>query len=201
MSDMMIRNSLVKVKDKPPYLGDMEGKVLLNSLARASLDPKTGSYSFAGKLNTNIPQDEANVQAVSDLLSKGALSGDPIVGIGVDQELISAVPASNPTFINRNFTEAEVAYCQAQASPRSSFAARWAGKEAVFKSLSIASKGAASPMRDIEVINEDNGGPVVNLYGDTKAQADAKGISKVLISLSHSETVAIAFAQAHKKSA
>ncbi|TFK75163.1 fatty acid synthase [Pluteus cervinus] len=196
MSEVMIKNSLVKIKDHPPYLGDMENKVLLNSLARATLDPKTGEYGFTGKLNTTVPLDKANAPAVSDLLSQGVFGNTATSGIGVDQELISAVPSSNPNFLNRNFTEAEITYCQAQPSPASSFAARWAGKEAVFKSLGVASKGAAAPMQDIEILNEESGTPFVKLHGDAKLQAEAKGIHRVLISLSHSETVAIAFAQA-----
>lgn len=111
-------------------------------------------------------------------------------------ELISAVPSSNPTFVARNFTEAERLYCESQPSPASSFAARWAGKEAVFKSLGVSSKGAAASMQDIEIVNDVNGVPTVLLYGDAKLEAEKKGISKILISLSHSETVAIAFAQA-----
>jgi fatty acid synthase subunit beta len=102
-------------------------------------------------------------------------------------ELISAVPSANPTFVTRNFTPGEIAYCRAQPSPPSSFAARWAGKEAVFKSLGVQSKGAAAAMLDIEILNDENGAPVVKLHGDAKTAADAKGVSKVLISLSHSE--------------
>jgi fatty acid synthase subunit beta len=103
-------------------------------------------------------------------------------------ELISAVPSSNPTFVSRNFTPLEIAYCRAQPSPSSSFAARWAGKEAVFKSLGVKSKGAAAAMLDIEILNDDEtGAPAVRLHGDAKTVADDKGVSKVLISLSHSE--------------
>ena len=62
------------------------------------------------------------------------------------------MPSHNPTFVERNFTEAEIAYCRAQPSPASSFAARWVGKEAVFKALGVASKGAAAAMKDIEIL-------------------------------------------------
>lgn len=106
----------------------------------------------------------------------------------VISELISAVPSSNPTFVSRNFTPAEIAYCRAQPSPSSSFAARWVGKEAVFKSLGVKSKGAAAAMQEIEILNdEETGAPVVRLHGDAKAMAEAKGVTKVHISLSHSE--------------
>ena len=57
MSDMMIKKSLVKIKEHPPYVGDLEGKVLLNSMARATFDPRTGEYSFQGKLATEVPLD------------------------------------------------------------------------------------------------------------------------------------------------
>jgi fatty acid synthase subunit alpha, fungi type len=102
-------------------------------------------------------------------------------------ELISAVPSSNPTFVSRNFTDAEIAYCRSQPSPSASFAARWAGKEAVFKSLGVASKGAAAAMKDIEILPNDAGAPTVALHGDAKAAADSKNITAVHISLSHSE--------------
>ena len=102
-------------------------------------------------------------------------------------ELISSVPSHNPTFVSRNFTEAEITYCRSQPSPPSSFAARWVGKEAVFKSLGLKSKGAAAAMKDIEIVNDESGVPTVHLHGEAKAGATAKGVSKVLISLSHSE--------------
>jgi fatty acid synthase subunit alpha len=85
MSDMMIKNTLVKIKEHPPYLGDMEGKVLLNSMARATLDPKTGSYSFKGKLTTEVTVDVSNVTTASDIATAGALAGDGVIGVGVDQ--------------------------------------------------------------------------------------------------------------------
>lgn len=88
MSEMMINNSLVKIKEHPPYLGDMEGKVLLNSLARATLDPKTGEYSFQGKLATEVPLDITNVKAITDIVEAGGLSDHVVetyVGVGVDQ--------------------------------------------------------------------------------------------------------------------
>ena len=50
-------------------------------------------------------------------------------------------------------------------------------------------------MKDIEIVNDDAGAPTVCLHGEAKAWAAEKGISKVLVLLSHSETVVIAFAQ------
>ncbi|TFK27788.1 fatty acid synthetase alpha subunit [Coprinopsis marcescibilis] len=194
MSEMMINNSLVKIKEHPPYLGDMETKVLLNSTARADYDVKTGEYSFK-KVTSVVPKDTGNVETLSKFVGTNVWTDAP-AGVGVDQELISSVPSHNPTFVSRNFTEAEIAYCQRQPSPQSSFAARWVGKEAVFKSLGVKSNGAAAAMKEIEIVNDSNGAPTVHLHGEAQRQAEAKGIKKVLISLSHSETTAVAFAQA-----
>ncbi|KAF8312438.1 fatty acid synthase, partial [Clavulina sp. PMI_390] len=190
MSDMMISNNLVKVKEAPPYAPELEVPVLLNSRARASPD-KNGSYSFAAKQPTSSTIDDANAAIAAKLLAGGNATG-----LGVDQELISSVPSWNPTFVSKNYTAAEVAYCQKQPNPAASFAARWVGKEAVFKSLGVAGKGAAASLRDIEILPDSAGVPQVTLHGDALTAASGKGIKKILVSLSHSETVAIAFAQA-----
>ena len=68
MSDMMIGNSLVKVKDHPPYSPELEGPVLLNSQARTSYDTKTGSYAFTSKLQKSAVYDTANAKAVTELV-------------------------------------------------------------------------------------------------------------------------------------
>jgi fatty acid synthase subunit alpha len=208
MSEMMITNSLVRIKDAPPYAPELEAPVLLNSMARATFDAKTNTYAFTSKLDVKPTLDIANAKAMAEILADdGSISG-----VGVDQgefledghdrllimttELISAVPSWNPTFVERNFTEAETSYCRSQPAPAASFAARWAGKEAVFKALGVSSRGAAAPMKDIEILPSSTGAPAVTLHGEAKSAASAKGISKIHISLSHSETVAIAFAQA-----
>ncbi len=201
MTSMMTTNSLVRVKDAPPYTKDLEVPVLMNSMARATLDPKSGNYLFSKKLSTKPDYDLANVQA--GMKSLGSAPGT--VGVGVDHgkrtevqaglhsllmlalELISAVPSTNPTFVSRNFTDAEIGYCRSQPSPAASFAARWAGKEAVFKSLGVSSKGASAGMKDIEILPDASGVPTVRLHGDAKSAAASKGVKSVHVSLSHSE--------------
>lgn len=51
-------------------------------------------------------------------------------------------------------------------------------------------------MKDIEILPDETGVPSVKLHGDAQAAAQGKGITRVYLSLSHSETAAIAFAQA-----
>lgn len=80
MTSMMTTNSLVKIKDGPPYSSELEVPVLLNSMARASLDDKTGGYAFSNKLATKAPIDTSNVEAIAKTLAIGEGS----VGVGVD---------------------------------------------------------------------------------------------------------------------
>lgn len=83
MSDMMINNNLVKIKEHPPYSPDMERPVLLNSLSRAEYDNKTGEYSFK-KLTKEAPLDKANIKTLSSVIASDIWSDSP-AGVGVDQ--------------------------------------------------------------------------------------------------------------------
>ena len=89
----MIKNSLVKIKEHPPYVGEMEGKVLLNSMARATFDPRTGEYSFRGKLAAQVPLDVASAKAFSSIAAtNGFRDGSAqAVGVGVDQGLSKVI--------------------------------------------------------------------------------------------------------------
>jgi fatty acid synthase subunit alpha len=83
--------------------------------------------------------------------------------VGVDVESLSALNIENETFIERNFTEKEIAYCRKAASPQASFTGKWSAKEAVFKSLGVRGKGAGAPLKDIEIINDETGAPQVQV--------------------------------------
>jgi fatty acid synthase subunit alpha len=179
MSASMIHNNLVQIKDGPPYTADLEPKVLLNPLARAG--PSKNSFAF-GKLATALP---ATSSVHASLLEQ-------VSGVGVDTELISAVPTSE-TFRQRNFTAEEQQYCAAAPDPVASFAGRWAAKEAVFKALGVPSKGAGARMKDIEIVS-GTAGPSVKLHGDALAAANGKEIK---VSLSHSDVSVVAFAVAN----
>ena len=80
MTSMMTTNSLVRIKDAPPYSAELEVPVLLNSMARATFDQKTGSYSFPKKLTTKYSYDVSNAEAAAKAL--GSTPGT--MGVGVD---------------------------------------------------------------------------------------------------------------------
>ncbi|KAJ7703458.1 hypothetical protein B0H16DRAFT_1831018 [Mycena metata] len=152
------------IKETPPYSPDLEAPVLLNSLARASLDTKTGSYKYQAKLASTVSVDTANL-AISESLAAAPNAASGVIGIGVDQELISAVPSSKPTH------------------PRPRPCCALSREEVVFKSLGVKSKGAAAAVLDIEILNEATGAPAVRLQGDARKGADKQDISKASSSI------------------
>jgi len=112
--------------------------------------------------------------------------------IGIDIVEIArierAIVGKGDGFLHRIFTEPELKLC---LNKPSSLAARFAGKEAVIKALGIQTKGIS--WRQIEILADPNGKPVVHLYGEAQNQADSLGLDKLAISLSHSKEYAIAF--------
>jgi holo-[acyl-carrier protein] synthase len=118
----------------------------------------------------------------------------PIIGVGVDVMEIDRFAASlarRPRLAERCFTRDEAAYCASRAYPPQHFAARFAAKEAVGKALGI----GMTRWREVEVVR-GRGAPVVRLSGRYARRAEALGVTRVLISLTHSRTDAMAVAVA-----
>ena len=98
-------------------------------------------------------------------------------------------------FLNKIFTQGELAYCNLRSDPFPSFAARFAAKEAVLKALG-SGLGFGIGWRDIEIVTEKGNGPMISLHNKAFEIAGEKGISKVLITISHDQDKALAFALA-----
>lgn len=99
-----------------------------------------------------------------------------------------AVSRWGERFLRRLYTPAELELCQGKVS---SLAVRFAAKEAVRKALGTSTQGIG--WREIEVLSDDQGKPVVQLYGRAKARAHELGIYDMAISLSHSQEYAVSF--------
>ena len=112
-------------------------------------------------LNTaETPSKEEQFKSVLDKLVQASKSPNPRTG--VDIEDIASISTSE-TFLARNFTGEETRYCRAAGIPQASFAGRWSAKEAVFKYLGVAGKGARASMREIEIVNDTHGAPIVKV--------------------------------------
>ncbi len=96
-------------------------------------------------------------------------------------------------FLERVFTPAELAYCVGRKREIEHLAGRFAAKEAVLKVLGTGWRDGIK-WTDIEVRNEPSGQPRVNLSGLCEQIAREQGLQKILISISHIETHAIASA-------
>jgi fatty acid synthase subunit alpha len=161
--DGLINNTMFRAKDKAPYDDDKMQEVFLNPRARVTLDKKTATYSYPKKSVAEPKKDKKaeETQKMVETLTKATASAN--TKIGVDVESISAINVENDTFIERNFTEKEIAYCQKAANPQASFTGKWSAKEAVFKSLGVKGQGAGAALKDIEIGNDETGAPVVNV--------------------------------------
>jgi len=118
-----------------------------------------------------------------------------ITGLGVD---LVSIPRMRTTierwqdrFVERVFTETEVAYCRARRDPTPHFAARFAAKEAGFKAL-----GTGLTMgvhwRELEVRREREEAPTLVLSGRAREIGLGKGGSRMLLSLTHDGDYALA---------
>ncbi len=110
--------------------------------------------------------------------------------IGIDIITISRFntnTSSTPSFITRYFTPAEQTYCLSKPNPAQHFAVRFAAKEAVIKALS--GLDLYLERNKIEVCLKENGRPYLRFHTDNQNIL----CLKTDISLSHSETSAIAF--------
>ncbi|MBA7676346.1 Holo-[acyl-carrier-protein] synthase [subsurface metagenome] len=112
--------------------------------------------------------------------------------IGIDiieiARIERAITRWGQSFIRRIYTDLELRLCHEKPE---SLAARFAGKEAVMKAFGTGTKGIS--WREIEILAEPGGRPLVHLYGKAQNQANNLGLSRLAISLSHSREYAIAF--------
>lgn len=117
--------------------------------------------------------------------------GVTVYHVGVDlieiERIENVLARWGERFLERVYTEAERGDCQNRAP---SLAVRFAAKEAVMKALGTGIKGVG--WREIEVLPNRDGKPLVHLYGGALQKARGLGLGELAISLSHSREYAIA---------
>lgn len=116
-----------------------------------------------------------------------------IVGLGIDLAEIGRVAElleRYPRFAQRCFTAHEQEYALRFANPARRFAARFAGKEAVMKSMGTGYRRIR--WTDIEITG--GGKPTVNLFGTAAARAAQLGVVQVEVTITHTHTDAMVFA-------
>ncbi len=121
-----------------------------------------------------------------------------ILGLGTDLVGIARIRGvhtrQGERFLARVYTAAEQAYCLAAADPAERLATRWAAKEAVMKALGTGWTGGVD-FRQIEVVS-GAGAPRLVLSGSAAEVARSLGVARWLLTLSHSDGMALAVALA-----
>ncbi|GAB4453380.1 MAG: holo-ACP synthase [Armatimonadaceae bacterium] len=116
--------------------------------------------------------------------------GGSVCAVGVDLVDVGRIRKMHQRFPERFarhlFSPEEADYCLSRADPAPHIAARFAAKEAVFKCLN----GGCS-LQEIEVVRALSGSPSIRLHGRAAERASGR---HVLISLSHLDDYAVAFA-------
>ena len=118
------------------------------------------------------------------------------VGVDVvDLDRFESVMTRQKNFVARVFTAGEREYCdkaKVMSMRCARYAARFAAKEAVMKALGCGL--GAYGFHDVEVARDDDSGePLLVVTGKAAVLADERGITRWMLSLSHSDLVAIAF--------
>jgi holo-[acyl-carrier protein] synthase len=117
-----------------------------------------------------------------------------IVGIGLDATEIARIDETlrryGERFMRRVFTDGEIEYCTRRRVAAPHFAGRWAAKEAAMKALGTGhSRGVI--WKDIEVVRR-GGPPQLQLHGGAARHAARLGVTRILVTITHCETLAIA---------
>ena len=122
-----------------------------------------------------------------------------VIGIGTDitecLRIAKMVERHADLFLNRVYTPKEIRYCQSRKQSTEHFTGRWAAKEAILKALGTGWRRGIA-WRDVEILNQADGRPVVYLHGGVRSIVEQLGISSLQVSISHCHTHAIALAVA-----
>lgn len=128
--------------------------------------------------------------ALGALHSNGAGGGN-VVGVGLDTVDVlrfREVLARTPSMRDRCFTAGELAYADLANDSTERLAVRFAAKEAVMKAFGVGL--GAFGFHECEVVRDPSGEPKVVLSGKAASLMAERGVSRLLVSLTHTSVVA-----------
>lgn len=104
-----------------------------------------------------------------------------------------SIEETDGKFCERVYTKSEIEYCESKKSQKyQHYAARFAAKEAVFKAVSELFQNKYDiSWQDIEIINDENGKPHVNIL-KTEIIKNIENIENIDLSISHCKLYATA---------
>ena len=120
-----------------------------------------------------------------------------IVGHGIDLiecgRIAKVLENHGRRFLDRVLTPAEQERAKQFKNPVPFIAGRWAAKEAIMKMIGTGWRGKIA-WTDMEILPDELGQPHVRLTGETARIAEERGITRVLLSITHTEHYAAASA-------
>ncbi len=118
-----------------------------------------------------------------------------IVGSGVDlcevSRIKDAIERHGQRFVERVYTDREIAYADRKANRYERYAARFAAKEAGMKALGTGWHGGVR-WRDFEVSNLPSGRPTLQFHGKAAEFAKMLGVENISLSITHTSEQAMA---------
>lgn len=112
----------------------------------------------------------------------------------VEVARIERAMARHEGFVPRLFSPRERERCEDCSRPARRYAACFAAKEAAYKALGAGAHRFS--WREVELLADGDGRPYLELSGKTREAARSLGVERVLVSISHTGGLAVAFAQA-----
>ena len=117
-----------------------------------------------------------------------------IIGIGIDlvdcNRIQNSIERFGDRFLKRVFTAGEIAYSNSMKFPARHFAARFAAKEAAMKALGTGHSQNVL-WRGVEVVRR-GGPPQLLFHGGAEKRFSALGAQSSLVTITHSEHLALA---------
>jgi holo-[acyl-carrier protein] synthase len=117
-----------------------------------------------------------------------------IIGLGLDATDIPRIAATleryGTRFMERVFTDQEIAYCTRRRTPAIHFAGRFAAKEAAMKALGTGHTPEVL-WRDVEVMRR-GGPPQLVFHGGAERRFNKLGATSSLLTITHSDALALA---------
>ena len=125
------------------------------------------------------------------------LMGGFVIGLGADLVEVARIRGvlmrQGDRFLQRIFTDEERAYCMAAKDPHKHLAARFAAKEAVSKAFTTGI-GAELGWKSVSIHHGPRHEPLVRLDEQGTALLRRIGGTRVLVTLSHTDSDALAVA-------
>jgi holo-[acyl-carrier protein] synthase len=117
-----------------------------------------------------------------------------MIGLGIDMievERVMKKIKKNSGFKEKIFSKNEIAFCESKPHKAENYAARFAAKEAFLKATGFG-LALGHQLSKIEITNDKNGKPMINLTGSFKEQSLKNKWNKIHVSISHLKKIACA---------